>query len=57
MNLSEAMFMNLASVLVTAGILYNKLQTVSEEVKRLRDLPEKIARLETEVNNLKENKQ
>lgn len=57
MNISEAMFMNLASVLVTAGILYNKLQTVSEEVKRLRDLPEKIARLETEVNNLKENNQ
>ena len=35
MTLSEAMFMQLASVLVTAGILYNKLQTVSEEVKRL----------------------
>lgn len=57
MTLSEAVIFQLASVLVTAGILYNKLQTLGEEVKRLRDLPEKIARLETEVNNIKENQQ
>ncbi len=55
MTISEAAALNLASIFITAGMLYNKVQTLGEEVKRLRDLPEKIARLETEVNNIKEN--
>lgn len=42
-----------ATIIFTAGILYQRILSVEKKVVQIDTLNEKIARLETEVKNLK----
>ena len=56
-TLSEAIIIQGASVVFAAGMVWAKLSAIDkrlqDHLKEFEDHPEKIARLETEVKNLK----
>ena len=53
MTLTEAMMTNAAAIIFSAGVLWTKVNNVEKKLDEIKDHPERIATLETEVKNIK----
>lgn len=57
MTISEALLIQVGSVVFFAGIMVNRINTLTTAIKKLEGLPERLAAAETEIKNIKEQMQ
>ena len=54
MTIADAVLVQAAGIIFTTGVFVNKINTLTAHVKKLENLPERLAKAETEIQNLKE---
>lgn len=52
-TLTEVMLINLAGIIFSAGVLWTKVNNVEKKLDQHAEHPERLARVETELQNLK----